>query len=59
MKETADLNPSQRAERLEADDDICQSHDDAAKEGQTAAPDIDDRVDHHFIAFVQVMPSTR
>ena len=48
------MSPEERAEKLEADDDICKSHDDAAKEGQTRAPGREDSVDYHFVAFVQV-----
>ena len=29
-------------------------HDAAAREGQTAAPALDDKVDYHFVAFVNV-----
>lgn len=49
-----DLNPAQRAEKLEEDDQICESHDAAARDGQTSAPAREDRVDYHFVAFVQV-----
>ena len=48
------MSPEERASKLESDDDICSSHDDAAREGQTSAPNRDDKVDYHFIAFVQV-----
>ena len=54
LETTKDLSPEERAEKLEADDDICKSHDDAAKEGQTRAPGREDSVDYHFVAFVQV-----
>jgi len=42
------------AEMLEADDSICQCHDDAAKEGQTSAPGREDSVDYHYVCFVNV-----
>jgi len=54
LEATKDMSPEERAEKLEADDDICKSHDDAAKEGQTRAPGREDSVDYHFVAFVQV-----
>ena len=54
LEATKDMTPEERAEKLEADDDICKSHDDAAKEGQTRAPGREDSVDYHFVAFVQV-----
>lgn len=54
LEVTKDMSPEERAEKLEADDDICKSHDDAAKEGQTRAPGREDSVDYHFVAFVQV-----
>ena len=54
VEATKDMSPEERAEKLEFDDKICDSHDAAAREGQTAAPDRDDKVDYHFIAFVNV-----
>lgn len=54
LEETADKTPDERAVKLEEDDDICQSHDDAAREGDTEAPAREDSVDYHFVAFVQV-----
>jgi len=54
LEATKDLSPEERAEKLEANDDICKSHDAAAKEGQTRAPGREDSVDYHFVAFVQV-----
>lgn len=54
LETTKDMTPGERAEKLEADDAICKSHDDAAKEGQTRAPGRNDEVDYHFVAFVHV-----
>ena len=54
VEATKDMSPAERAEKLEADDDICKSHDDAAREGQTRAPGRDDHVDYHFVCFVNV-----
>ena len=54
VEATRKLSAEERAERLEADDDICGAHDEAAREGQTRAPDRDDKVDYHFVCFVPV-----
>jgi hypothetical protein len=54
LTQSSSLSPEERARVLEADDDICRGHDDAAQEGQTAAPPRDESIDYHFIAFVQV-----
>jgi hypothetical protein len=54
LTQSSGLSPEERARVLEADDDICRGHDDAAQEGQTAAPPRDESIDYHFIAFVQV-----
>jgi len=43
----------ERAAKLESDDAICGVHDQVAKDGQTRAPNLDDKVEHHFVAFVQ------
>jgi ubiquitin carboxyl-terminal hydrolase L3 len=54
LSATAGLTPEQRAHRLETDEAIVRVHDAAAREGQTAAPLLEDRVDHHFVALVEV-----
>ena len=54
VEATKDLSAEERAVRLEADDDICGAHDEAAREGQTRAPDREDQVDYHFVCFVPV-----
>lgn len=54
VEATLSLSPEERAVKLEADDAICSSHDSAAREGQTRAPDRDERVDYHFVSFVPV-----
>ena len=54
VEATKTLSAEERAVRLEADDDICGAHDEAAREGQTRAPDREDQVDYHFVCFVQV-----
>ena len=54
VEATLSLSPEERAVKLEADDAICECHDRAAREGQTRAPDRDERVDYHFVSFVSV-----
>jgi len=54
VEATKAASPEERAEKLEDDDDICDAHDRAAREGQTGAPGRDDKVDFHFICFVHV-----
>ena len=53
LDETADKTPEERASALEADDEICATHDQVAQEGQTSAPDLEDKVDYHYVAFVE------
>ena len=53
LDETANISPDKRAEALEADDKICATHDQVAQEGQTSAPNLEDKVDYHFVAFVE------
>ncbi len=47
------MTPEQRAEFLKSDDSMTSAHSDSANEGQTQAPNVDDEVELHFIAFVQ------
>lgn len=53
FEETKDDSPDVRAEKLEAHKAISEVHDEVAKEGQTSVPSLDDKVDFHFIAFVE------
>lgn len=48
------LNPEQKAAFLEKDESIRVTHESSAQEGQTEAPNVDEKVDLHFIAFVNV-----
>lgn len=45
--------PSQRAEAIESNEALAAAHAEAAREGQTQAPEATDPVDLHFIAFVR------
>jgi len=52
LKNTKNLTPEERASYLEKDEEFGKAHDQSAQEGQTEAPSIDEKVNHHFIAFV-------
>ncbi|KAJ5068025.1 ubiquitin carboxyl-terminal hydrolase [Anaeramoeba ignava] len=51
---TKDLNPEERAKLLEESDEIQDQHDKSSKEGDTTPPDPNERVEYHFISFVNV-----
>ena len=53
IKETKNKTPGERAVALECDDGICTAHDKVAQEGQTSAPNLEDKVDYHYVAFVE------
>lgn len=54
LEKTSKMNSEQRAAFLETDDSIRVTHESSAQEGQTEAPSADERVNLHFIAFVNV-----
>lgn len=49
-----DLSPVERGELLNKSEEFKATHEQNAQQGQTATPNINDAVYHHFIAFVQV-----
>ncbi|XP_061142289.1 ubiquitin carboxyl-terminal hydrolase isozyme L3 [Syngnathus typhle] len=51
---TCEMSPQQRGVTLETDESIRVTHESSAQEGQTEAPSIDEKVNLHFIAFVNV-----
>lgn len=53
LNETANKTPDERATALEGDDEICAAHDKVAQEGQTSAPNLEDKVDYHYVAFIE------
>ena len=53
LESTREKSPEERATELEGNAKICEVHDNIAREGQTAAPSLEDNVDYHFIAFVE------
>lgn len=53
LSETSNKTPEERAVALECDDGICTTHDQVAQEGQTSAPNLEDKVDYHYVAFVE------
>lgn len=46
------LNPEERADLLEKAEGIINTHKELALEGQTKAPDANEQVNYHFVAFV-------
>merc|ERR1712029_701460 len=54
LESTREKSPQERATELEGNAKICEVHDNIAREGQTAAPSLEDNVDYHFIAFVEL-----
>lgn len=49
---TKDLSPDERGKILEGDISFTDTHQELAQEGQTATPDINTKVNHHFIALI-------
>eukprot|EP00897_Mesotaenium_endlicherianum_P006235 jgi/Mesen1/563/ME000105S10737 len=54
FQETSSMSPSERAKHLEEDTQLEEAHSAAAVVGDTAAPDINEAVNFHFVAFVCV-----
>uniref|UniRef100_A0A8C6S9U1 Ubiquitin carboxyl-terminal hydrolase n=1 Tax=Neogobius melanostomus TaxID=47308 RepID=A0A8C6S9U1_9GOBI len=54
LEKTSKMNPEERAAFLEKDETIRVTHESSAQEGQTEAPSADERVNLHFISFVNV-----
>uniref|UniRef100_A0A8C4T2W4 Ubiquitin carboxyl-terminal hydrolase n=1 Tax=Erpetoichthys calabaricus TaxID=27687 RepID=A0A8C4T2W4_ERPCA len=54
LNESRSMAPEERASYLEKDESIRVTHECSAQEGQTEAPSIDEKVDLHFIAIVNV-----
>uniref|UniRef100_A0A673CV71 Ubiquitin carboxyl-terminal hydrolase n=1 Tax=Sphaeramia orbicularis TaxID=375764 RepID=A0A673CV71_9TELE len=54
LQQTTKMTPEERAAFLEKDESIRVTHESSAQEGQTEAPSIDEKVNLHFIAFVNV-----
>ena len=54
LERTAALDAAARAEALASDDSLDAAHAAAALEGQSAAPEADEEVNLHFVAFVHV-----
>lgn len=53
-KITSNLTPDEKAAALEVNQDFHKAHESLSREGQTAAPNPDDKVDLHFIALVHI-----
>ncbi|XP_058641946.1 ubiquitin carboxyl-terminal hydrolase isozyme L3 isoform X2 [Onychostoma macrolepis] len=54
LLQSAKMSPQEKAAFLEKDESIRVTHESSAQEGQTEAPSLDEKVDLHFIAFVNV-----
>uniref|UniRef100_A0A673HZD8 Ubiquitin carboxyl-terminal hydrolase n=1 Tax=Sinocyclocheilus rhinocerous TaxID=307959 RepID=A0A673HZD8_9TELE len=54
LLQSAKMSPEEKATFLEKDESIRVTHESSAQEGQTEAPSLDEKVDLHFIAFVNV-----
>ena len=53
LQETANNTPEERAVALESDDNISTAHNQVAQLGQTSTPNLEDKVDYHYVAFVE------
>lgn len=54
IEEARNMSPDERAELIENSKELEAIHEAAARDGQTAAPNLEDDVDMHFICFVEV-----
>jgi ubiquitin carboxyl-terminal hydrolase L3 len=53
FEKAKDLSVEERGKLLESDSKFTEAHQDVAQEGQTEAPSAEDKVNHHFIAFIE------
>jgi len=53
LSKVSNMSPDQRAKALEEDDDIERAHKKAEKEGQSHIPSRDQKIDTHFITFIE------
>lgn len=58
VKDAVDLKPKERAELLYKSQALETAHQEAAKGGDTAAPDAESQVDLHFVCFVTTSTTT-
>ncbi|GAA6108173.1 ubiquitin carboxyl-terminal hydrolase isozyme L3 [Tachysurus ichikawai] len=54
IMQSSKMSPAEKAAFLEKDESIRVTHESSAQEGQTETPSVDEKVDLHFIAFVNV-----
>ncbi|XP_068428609.1 ubiquitin carboxyl-terminal hydrolase isozyme L3 [Clinocottus analis] len=54
IEQTSKMSSEEKAAFLEKDESIRVTHESSAQEGQTEAPSLDEKVNLHFIAFVNV-----
>ncbi|XP_069061376.1 ubiquitin carboxyl-terminal hydrolase isozyme L3 [Pleurodeles waltl] len=57
LNQSSSMSPEEKAKFLEQDESIRVTHESSAQEGQTEAPNLDDKVDLHFITFVEAYGS--
>ncbi|XP_007888939.1 ubiquitin carboxyl-terminal hydrolase isozyme L3 isoform X1 [Callorhinchus milii] len=54
LDRSSDMTPEEKAKYLEKDESIRVTHESSAQEGQTETPSLDEKVDLHFITFVNI-----
>ncbi|KAG2224680.1 hypothetical protein INT45_007925 [Circinella minor] len=54
IEKAKNMTPDERAELLESNEKLASVHKDAGDEGQTRPPPLEERIDLHFICFVEV-----
>ncbi|XP_055698747.1 ubiquitin carboxyl-terminal hydrolase-like [Phlebotomus papatasi] len=52
LKKTRGMTPEERGRILEEDKEFIRIHEEVAQEGQTEAPNLGEKINHHFVAFV-------
>lgn len=52
LKKTREMTPEERGRILEEDKEFIRIHEEVAQEGQTEAPNLGEKINHHFVAFV-------
>jgi ubiquitin carboxyl-terminal hydrolase L3 len=58
VKDAVPLGPTERSKLLEQTPAIASAHQEAASQGDTAAPDAQDDVDLHYVCFVKTEDGT-
>lgn len=53
LEATQGLTPDERASKLEVDQGLSSAHESSALAGETEAPSRDEKVDLHFVTFIE------